>query len=199
MAVPHLWPVATLRAVATWAQFLSRSDELGQLAERRMAGHALVLLGTLRGDGWPRISPVESLVLDGQLLLGMMWQSRKALDLLRDPRCVVHSQALSMDGTDGDVKLYGRALDVADERQRDDYGGALYEAIGWRPDGEFHLFAVDLVRAGSWQVVDGEPVSHTWHDDASARSAERRSTVDLVRFERDEPERRGWPGERRGG
>jgi hypothetical protein len=31
-----------------------------------------VLVGTLRANGWPRISPVEALIVDGGLYLGMM-------------------------------------------------------------------------------------------------------------------------------
>ena len=70
----------------TWGKFKSHSPELAALGEERFESTGLVLLGTLRKDGWPRISPVEPLIADGHLYLGMMWQSRKALDLLRDPR-----------------------------------------------------------------------------------------------------------------
>ena len=49
------------------------------------------MLGTLRADGSPRISPCEVDLVDGRLCFGMMWQSHKALDLLRDPRLAVHS------------------------------------------------------------------------------------------------------------
>jgi hypothetical protein len=38
-------------------------------------------------------------------------RSKKAVDLLRDPRVVVHSVRSDKDGTDGDVKIYGRAID----------------------------------------------------------------------------------------
>ena len=48
-------------------------------------------------------------MFDGQLALGMMWRSMKALDLLRDPRCVVHSVVSDKDGTEGEFKVYGRA------------------------------------------------------------------------------------------
>jgi hypothetical protein len=48
-----------------------------------------VLLGTIRADGWARISPCEAYLVDGDLMLGMMWRSRKALDLLRDPRLTI--------------------------------------------------------------------------------------------------------------
>ena len=74
-----------------WSQFGSREPSLAAIGEERLESTGLVLLGTLRKNGWPRISPVEHLIFEGQLYLGMMWQSRKALDLLRDPRCSLHS------------------------------------------------------------------------------------------------------------
>lgn len=122
----------------------------------------LVLVGTLRANGWPRISPVEPLIHDGQLLLGMMWQSRKAQDLLRDPRCVVHSVVSDKGGTQGDVKVYGRAVAVSDPDVRESYCQALQARIGWRPgNDEFHLFAVDITEVGYFQVVgDGHRVEH---------------------------------------
>jgi hypothetical protein len=42
----------------------------------------------------------------------MMWQSRKALDLLGDPRCVVHSTVTDRAGTEGDVHLF--AVDITE-------------------------------------------------------------------------------------
>ncbi|HEY4948336.1 MAG TPA: pyridoxamine 5'-phosphate oxidase family protein, partial [Acidimicrobiales bacterium] len=100
-----------------------------------------MLVGTLRANGWPRISPVEPLIVDGGLYLGMMWQSRKALDLLGDPRCVVHSTVTDRAGTEGDVKVYGRAVPVDDAGARERYCRALEARIGWRPEEDFHLFA----------------------------------------------------------
>jgi hypothetical protein len=46
----------------------------------------LCLVGTIRADGWPRISPGEVILEEGELMLATHWHSRKALDLLRDPR-----------------------------------------------------------------------------------------------------------------
>ena len=57
-------------------------------------------------DGTPRISPCELDFAAGHLILGMMWQSRKALDLLRDPRCVLHTCTTDRMGTEGDAKIY---------------------------------------------------------------------------------------------
>jgi hypothetical protein len=84
----------------------------------------------------------------GHLFLGMMWQSRKALDLRRDPRVVVHSVTCNRDGPDGDVKLYGRAMAITDPRLRSVYREAIQARIEWAPEEpEFHLFSLDIARA----------------------------------------------------
>ena len=85
-----------------WSEFVAASPKLAALGEGRMEEHGLILLGTLRRDGSPRITPVEPLVVDGELELGMMWQSKKALDLLRDPRCQVHTVVTDRNGTEGE-------------------------------------------------------------------------------------------------
>ncbi|MDQ2980896.1 MAG: hypothetical protein M3R26_01035 [Actinomycetota bacterium] len=79
--------------------------ELASLGEERLRARELCLLGTPRKNGYPRITPVEPDFVDGQLVLGMMWRSPKALDLMRDPRCVVHSVVSDRAGTEGDFKL----------------------------------------------------------------------------------------------
>jgi hypothetical protein len=48
----------------------------------------VALLGTLRPDGSPRVSPVEPYFAGGELVLGVMAWSGKARDLRRDPRGV---------------------------------------------------------------------------------------------------------------
>ncbi|HEY4928830.1 MAG TPA: pyridoxamine 5'-phosphate oxidase family protein [Acidimicrobiales bacterium] len=149
--------------MATWATFRQGDPDLAALAEARMAEDGLVLVGTLRANGWPRISPVEPLIVGDELYLGMMWRSRKAMDLLADSRCVVHTTVTDKGGTKGDVKVYGRVRDVVDPDVRERYGVALEAAIGWRPDGDFHLFAVDVVEVGFFRVVDGGHDVRTWH------------------------------------
>jgi hypothetical protein len=57
-------------------------------ARARLVRDQLVMVGTLRKDGWPRISPCQVDIAAGHLLLGMMWRPAKALDLARDPRVV---------------------------------------------------------------------------------------------------------------
>ena len=48
----------------------------------------VVLVGTIRKDGSPRISLVEVLITGGKLYLGMMWQSLKARYWNRSLSCV---------------------------------------------------------------------------------------------------------------
>ena len=74
-----------------WDQFRQSAPDLASLAEERFQRHCLALVGTLRRNGWPRISPVEPPVVEGVLYFGMTWRSRKALDLLRDSRITVQN------------------------------------------------------------------------------------------------------------
>ena len=74
-----------------------------------------------------------------------MWRSVKALDLLRDPRCVVHSTVSDRLGSEGEFKVYGRAVEVTDLEERRRFAEAVYAAIGFRPEEpEFHCFAIAI-------------------------------------------------------
>ena len=138
-----------------WDEFAAESPELAALGEERLRRHELCLLGTLRRNGHPRISPVEPDFVDGELMLGMMWRSPKALDLVRDPRCVIHSVVTTRRGTDGDFKLYGSAVDVNDADRRARYRATIKARIDWEPDEpNYHLFAIDVESAGF--IIFGE-------------------------------------------
>jgi hypothetical protein len=138
-----------------WEEFTAACPELAQLGEERLRTRELCLLGTLRRNGYPRISPCEPDFVDGELMLGMMWRSPKALDLRRDPRCVVHSVVSNRSGDEGDFKLYGRAVEVQDPGRRGAYRATIKARIDWEPtEPEFHLFAIDVESAGF--VIFGE-------------------------------------------
>ena len=132
-----------------WDEFTQACPELAQLGEERLRAKELCLVGTLRKNGWPRISPVEPEFVDGELMLGMMWQSPKALDLERDPRLVVHSVVSNRDGKEGDFKLYGTAVPVPDSERRARYRATVKARIDWEPaEPDYHVFAVDVDSAG---------------------------------------------------
>ncbi|HET9721325.1 MAG TPA: pyridoxamine 5'-phosphate oxidase [Solirubrobacteraceae bacterium] len=130
-----------------WGEFTKAAPELARLGTDRFQAHELCMLGTLRANGWPRISPCELDLVGGQLLLGMMWHSPKALDLLRDSRCVLHSCTSDRAGTEGDFKLYGHGVDQSDPRVRDEYCQAIQARIEWQPTEPFHLFSIDVMAA----------------------------------------------------
>jgi Pyridoxamine 5'-phosphate oxidase len=131
-----------------WAAFEQASPRLAALGRERFEDRELCMLGTLRANGWPRISPCELDFVGGELLLGMMWQSPKARDLLRDDRCVLHSCTSDRNGAEGDFKLYGRARDQQDATIRDAYRAAVRARIDWEPTGPFHLFAIEVESVG---------------------------------------------------
>ena len=156
--------------MASWKQFEAESPDLARLARERFSAFDLVMLGTLKQDGWPRLTPIEYTFFDGELTLGGMWQSKKMLDLLRDPRCTIHSVTSNKDGKEGDVKLYGRALPMAAGRV-EPYWQHIFYLLNWRPDGPAHVFVFEIESAGFVQF-DGAggmrmktwPGPDTWVD-----------------------------------
>jgi hypothetical protein len=132
-----------------WDAFEEACPEIGAMARARFVKDDLVLVGTIRQDGSPRISPNEPDFAVGRLFISMMWRSRKALDLLRDPRIVVHSVTCDRTGADGDIKLYGRVVDERDPEIRTAFLEAIRARIDWAPEEpEYHCFSVDVERAG---------------------------------------------------
>jgi Pyridoxamine 5'-phosphate oxidase len=128
-----------------WSQLMEQQPGLGQLGERRLLQPGVVLVATIRRDGTPRLSPVEPFVLDGSLLLSMMQGSRKAADLARDPRILVHSVVTGRDGGEGEFKLRGTARAEDDPQAQRRYADAVAASLGWQPEpGRFHLFDIDI-------------------------------------------------------
>ena len=139
----------------TWGEFAYQEPELAALGEARFERTGLVLVGTLRRNGWARISPVKPFIVGGQLYFGMMWQAKKALDLLRDPRCTIHNTVSDRQATEGEFKVYGRAVNVTDLAERRRFGDAVFDKIGFRPEEpEFHCFAIDIENVVSAELRD---------------------------------------------
>jgi hypothetical protein len=130
-----------------WSDFEQAAPEIASLARDAFEEEHLAILGTIRRDGWPRISPCEVYFVQGELMLGMMRNSLKARDLWRDARITVVNGQESRIPKRGDVKLYGRAVEVTDPALRELFGRTIYAAIEWRPEEPFPLFAVDIQSA----------------------------------------------------
>ncbi len=160
-----------------WDEFAAAVPELAALGEKRLRERELCLVGTLRRNGWPRISPVEPEFVGGELMLGMMWRSPKALDLLRDPRLVVHSVVSTRLGNEGDFKLYGRGLPVEAGDRRARYRETVKARIDWAPDEpNYHVFAVDVDSAGFVTFAEGDRYGLAWDLDGGLRRWEQRES-----------------------
>ncbi|MEX0765290.1 MAG: pyridoxamine 5'-phosphate oxidase [bacterium] len=152
-----------------WEEFTETCPELAEMAKKRFARDQLVLVGTLRTDGWPRISPCEVDIAAGHLFLGMMWRSTKALDLLRDSRVIVHSVQCDREAGEADIKLYGRAIEIGDPTLRKAFRDAIKARIDWAPDEpSFHLFSVDVERAACVAFSGGQRIM-TWDSERGLR------------------------------
>jgi hypothetical protein len=161
-----------------WGEFEAACPEIGGMARDRFSSDELVLVGTIRRDGTPRISPSEPDFASGHLFLGMMWRSPKALDLLRDARCVIHSVPSDRWNEGGDIKLYGSLIAIYDGRLRSDYRDAISARLGWAPtEPEFHLFSLDVRQAGYKRFDEQTNETWTWHQDGGFHRETRPNVV----------------------
>ncbi|HET9379977.1 MAG TPA: pyridoxamine 5'-phosphate oxidase family protein [Streptomyces sp.] len=137
------------RAGTNWAAFAVAEPGLARTVEERFAAHTHHVLASVRRDGAPRTSGLEVRFLGGELWLGMMPGSVKALDLRRDPRFALQAnpgEGTSMGG--GDVRISGRAIEVEDGQAKAAY------AKEAEPPEPFHLFRTELTEVVRTSVED---------------------------------------------
>jgi Pyridoxamine 5'-phosphate oxidase len=153
-------------------QFRSVAPEIADRVLERFETTGLAMLGTIRRDGSPRVSPIEVGLHDGRLYVGMMPGSTKHLDVLRDPRVALVTSVADRNEVGGEGKLFARLAAVTDRAHADRILRAHAEAIDMDPDELIGspMFEV-LVEGAAWQAVDddtwcttswreGEPVRH---------------------------------------
>ena len=149
---------AIVLTMATWGQIEAWEPEFARRVRRRFDAHRHKVVATLRADGSPRVSGVEAAFKDGELSLGMMRGSVKALDLQRDSRLALHSgtqDPAEQPGEFIDAKLSGRAREVSGQ--------------------EHHLFHIDVKEIVLISL--GDPADHlvieTWREDRGLRRRKR--------------------------
>jgi len=126
----------------------------------------------LRRDGSPRVSGLEQLFGGGELWLSMMPGSRKATDLLADPRFALHSAGIDKDVVEGDAKLSGRAVHVPEEIEA--FTALLHEVGAPYVPTELTLFRAD-VRDVSFLIPAGDHlVIESWREGGEVQRVERR-------------------------
>jgi hypothetical protein len=130
-----------------WSDFERAAPALAGAARARLEATRIALLGTVRADGSPRISPIEPFFAGEHLLLGAMARSSKARDLARDARCVLHSAISDPDAGETEFKLYGTVTE-AEESVRE-----------LRPDAWWLSHTVDVARVYTVQVEEAASVA----------------------------------------
>lgn len=101
--------------MVTWRQFADEAPHIAEIFQRRhTATHNLCLIATTRADGYPRISPMEPRILDGQLVMVGMQATTKFRDLERDPRFCLHTATVDPYVGEGDVKLWAEVRNLDD-------------------------------------------------------------------------------------
>jgi hypothetical protein len=168
--------------MTTWTVFTAEAPEIAELAERRLVTTGLMMLATLRRDGFPRISPVEPVIADdrlvlheGRLWMGMMVDATKSRDLRRDGRCSLHTATADKMVSEGDVKMWGIAGQVTDHDTLVRFSDDIYASVGHRFEvGTFDAFDVDLLGASSVGVAGDVMYVKTWRPGAPVTVTEKR-------------------------
>jgi hypothetical protein len=159
--------------MARWQDIQDTAPEFATALGARLDAYVHKTIATLRKDGSPRISGIETFIADGDLWIGSMPQARKAIDLQRDPRYALHSGSADPPGWEGDGKVSGRAEELTDPDRRI----ALFRTRGSDPPSpESHLFRLDIDEAVLVGLNDERTklVIQLW-----------RPGADVERFERD--------------
>ena len=101
--------------VTAWRDVEQAEPEFAQRVRALFDAHRHKTIATLRADGSPRISGIETVFEDGELIFGSMPDARKGADLRRDSRFALHSATVDpVEGAEaqwpGEAKISGRAV-----------------------------------------------------------------------------------------
>ena len=123
--------------MTAWRDFEQAAPEFAQRVQALFDAHRHKTIATLRADGSPRISGIETVFEGGELTFGSMSNARKGADLRRDPRFALHSATIDpVEGSEaqwpGEAKISGRALaagPIADGPEGDRFHVDLAEVV----------------------------------------------------------------------
>lgn len=160
--------------VVRFAELVAQAPTVAEPLAERLRAAGIGILGTLRADGSPRVSPVEVMFVGDGLFVGMMPGSYKHADVSRDPRVSLLTAVADRHDMGGEGKLTGRvrALDAAEAHDVLAVGAAAagLDADDLAGSPVFEL----LVEAAAWQRVEGRSwVSLAWSPTGGLRRYER--------------------------
>lgn len=134
--------------MVSWHEVEHEAPELAARVRTLFQARKHKTMATLRADGSPRISGIETEIGE-EVTFGSMAGSRKLADLQRDPRMALHSPSVDPPEDDagrwvGEAKISGRAVPTGDG------------------------FRVDVTEV-ALTYLDGGLVIESWHPDKGYR------------------------------
>ncbi len=101
--------------MAAWQDVEQAEPQFALRVRTLFDAHRHKTIATLRADGSPRISGIEAVFEDGELVFGSMPNARKGAELRRDPRFALHGATVDpVEGSEaqwpGEAKISGRAI-----------------------------------------------------------------------------------------
>ncbi|CAM4273931.1 pyridoxamine 5'-phosphate oxidase family protein [Nocardia ninae] len=163
--------------MATWSEFTAEAPRIAEIFVRRHAAAGnLCMLGTLRSDGFPRISPIEPRLFEDMLVIAGMPGTTKFRDLARDPRFCLHTATMDTNVSDGDAKLFGTVVDVQDKEVHVRFAQDLFEESGFDIRGqEFdHFYVADLTSASTVEAAEDHLDITIWKPGEGERVVQKR-------------------------
>jgi hypothetical protein len=138
-----------------WREVEQSAPELAERVRQIFDSRQHKTMATLRRDGSPRVSGIETQFVDGDLISGTMAGSVKAADIRRDPRVAFHATSDDPDPDDqgswkGDAKISGVAVILPEEEDPS------------QASGRFRVDITEIV----WTHLSSPPeylVIESWH------------------------------------
>jgi hypothetical protein len=140
-----------MRVMTRWQDFEEAAPEFARRVRTLFDAHRHKTIATLRADGSPRISGIETVFEDGELVFGSMADARKGADLRRDPRFALHSATIDpIEGAEaqwpGEAKISGRAIatgPITDGPDGDSFHADIAEVVHTHLNDEATMLVID--------------------------------------------------------
>jgi hypothetical protein len=138
----------------SWAELETAAPEITAVGRSLFyaRGEGEAILATIRGDGLPRIHPVNVGLVDGRLYTFVIGNSPKRLDLERDGRYAVHSHQDPAAPSEVALRGHARMVEAGPERDR--------AAADWpfTVDESYVLFELRIAAA----LLGARPTADDW-------------------------------------
>jgi pyridoxamine 5'-phosphate oxidase-like protein len=147
----------------SWGELEAAAPEIAAEGRRLFyaRGDGEAILATIRGDGLPRIHPVNVGLVDGRLYIFAIGSSPKRVDLERDGRYAVHSHQDPAAPSEVALRGHARMVEAGPERDR--------AAADWpfTVDDSYVLFELRIAAA----LLGARPTADDWPPRYSSWSA----------------------------